>query len=237
MRQRRRPQPDPFLAYSAAAAQRYEGWYDTAAGRAQAAEEQRALSAMLATLPAAHTVLEVGCGTGYFTRWLAARDGMVLGADPSPGMLAVAREAGDGRYMRAAAEALPFADASSDVVAFITTLEFLPDPVLALREAARVARLGIVLGVLNLASPLGVRRTVAARFQPSVYRTAHFYTIWSLQRLLHQALPGQVQALQWTTVLWPRATPWFLRRLPFGAFMAMAVACKQSGQGAAPWST
>jgi len=198
-----------------------------------AKEEKHALTAMLATLPTAHSVLEVGCGTGYFTRWLAAQNGVVLGADPSAGMLAVAREA-DGAfgYVRATAEALPFADASMDIVAFITTLEFLPTPMLALAEAARVANDGILLGVLNLASPLGLRRKVSAWFQPSVYRSAHFQTVRSLQRLVHRALPGRVLDLRWTTALWPDRTPPAFRRLPCGAFIAMAVRLQDRPKGA-----
>ncbi|SHF14636.1 class I SAM-dependent methyltransferase [Streptoalloteichus hindustanus] len=38
------------------------------------------------------TVLDLGCGTGVFSRWLARRHGVrVIGADPSPPMLALAR--------------------------------------------------------------------------------------------------------------------------------------------------
>ncbi len=223
----RRSQPgpvDPFRSYSVQAARRYDDWYGTAAGRAVAEGEQAALVAMLATLPVAPAVLEVGCGSGHFTRWLATRGGRVLGVDPSAGMIAVAREAsGAVGYVLAAAEALPFADRSVDVVAFITTLEFLPDPTAALAEAARLARTGILLGVLNLASPLGVQRRVAACFRPSVYRSAHFYTAGGLQRLVQRALPGRVEAIHSTTTLWPGWMPQPARRLPCGAFIAMAV--------------
>jgi len=214
--------PNPFRAYSPAAAARYEAWYHLPAGRSVAVAEHNALAAMLATLPAHASVLEVGCGSGYFTRWLATRGERVIGVDPSPGMLTVARAAGDGRYVLAAGEALPFAAASVDVVAFITALEFLPAPAVALREAARVARRGILLGVLNLASPLGLRRALAARFRPSVYRAARFYTVWRLRRLLQRALSDRLQQVQWTTTLWPHGTPAPVRRLPGGAFIAMA---------------
>jgi len=220
----KRPPRDPFRGYSASAALRYEEWYHSPAGRVVAGEEERALAAMLARLPTARSVLEVGCGTGYFTGWLATRDGLVLGLDPSPGMLAVARDVSGGPdYVLAAAEALPFADASLDVVAFITTLEFLPEPLVALEEAARVARSGILLGVLNLASPLGLRRRIEAWLRPSVYRSARFHTVQSLRRLLHRAVPARVQSLHWTTAVWPGAIPEALRRLPCGAFIAMAV--------------
>ena len=217
------PRPsDPFRAYSSADAARYDAWYQLPAGRRVATAEHDALAAMLAMLPAHDTVVEVGCGSGHFTRWLATQCARVIGVDPGPGMLAVARAAGGGAYVRAAAEALPLADASADVVAFITTLEFLAAPTAALREAARVARGGILLGVLNRASPLGLRRTLAARFGPSVYRAARFYTVWSLKRLLERALPDRLQQVRWTTTLWPPGTPTPVRRLPCGGFIALA---------------
>jgi len=217
------PSANPFSSYSRSDAERYEAWYHTPAGRVVASEEQAALAAMLAVFPAQQTVLEVGCGSGYFTRWLAARGHTVVGIDQSPEMLAVAHTFGGASYVLATGEALPFADASFDVVVFITALEFIAAPITALQEAARVARAGIVLGVLNLSSPLGIRRKLTAWFQPSIYRTAHFYTIWGLRRLVWRALPGRVQHLQWTTTLSPRGVPRSLHRLPCGAFIVMAV--------------
>jgi SAM-dependent methyltransferase len=40
---------------------------------------------------AAHTILDLGCGTGQLTRALATGDRRVIGIDPAPAMLAVAR--------------------------------------------------------------------------------------------------------------------------------------------------
>ena len=46
----------------------------------------------LATDLDAHRILDLGCGTGMLTRELAAVDGRdVIGVDPAPAMLAVAR--------------------------------------------------------------------------------------------------------------------------------------------------
>src|ERR1043165_5979077 len=39
----------------------------------------------------AHTIVDLGCGTGLLTRELAVGDRRVIGVDPSPAMLAVAR--------------------------------------------------------------------------------------------------------------------------------------------------
>lgn len=202
-----------------------------------AAAEHGALLTMLATLPAHGSLLEVGCGSGHFTRWFAARSTAVVGLDPSPGMLAVAHETGGPcQYVQGVAEHLPFADASVEIVAFITTLEFLASPAAALQEAARVARTGILLGVLNLASALGVQRRLASVFRPSVYRSARFFTVWTLRRLVQRTLSTRSQALHWTTAVWPRSVPSSVRPwLPLGGFLAMAVQLKRPGKGAVPW--
>jgi SAM-dependent methyltransferase len=47
------------------------------------------------------------------------------------------------------AEHLPFDDNEYDFAVLLTVLEFCPDPGLALREAARVARKGLIIGYLN----------------------------------------------------------------------------------------
>jgi ubiquinone/menaquinone biosynthesis C-methylase UbiE len=55
------------------AAPTYEAWYATPRGQRAAAAEQALLDWLLAPFPHAASVLDVGCGTGHFTRWLAAR--------------------------------------------------------------------------------------------------------------------------------------------------------------------
>ena len=73
----------------------------------------------------------------------AARGAAVSGFDAAEAMLAIARErvpAGDFRV--ADLEAMPFSDASFDVVTGFNAFQFAGDPVRALSEARRVARPG-----------------------------------------------------------------------------------------------
>jgi len=78
----------------------------------------------LAHLEPGELVLEVGCGTGEIAMRAKARTGptgSVAGIDPSPEMIAVARQKAaqanlDIDYRVAGVEALPFADATFDVV-------------------------------------------------------------------------------------------------------------------------
>ncbi len=102
-------------------------------------------------------VLDVGCGEGALVRRLASSQARVVGLDPLPGALEQARRLGRSdpstRYVEGTAQALPFADASFDVVIFFNSLHHVPLGSMdaALGEAARVLRRR---GVLYVQEPL-----------------------------------------------------------------------------------
>ena len=207
------------------AARRYDRWYESPQGHRMAGIEVALLMELAGSFQSADSLLDVGCGTGYFTRSFAGRGLSVVGLDPSPAMLAVATDRGGGPiYTRGWAESLPFTDNSFDLVAFVTSLEFVADPSAALREARRVGRFGLIIGALNAFSPLGLRRKLHSRFRPSYYSAAHFYTPWSLRKVVRQELGDDVRIVTLRTVLWPGWVPAALRRLPLGAFIGAAVA-------------
>src|SRR4051794_29909315 len=89
-------------------------------------------------------VLDVACGTGAVTRLLVERvapGGEVTGLDLSERMLEVARSAVPGAtFVAADARELPFANASFDAATCQQGLQFVPEPVLALRELRRGVR-------------------------------------------------------------------------------------------------
>jgi ubiquinone/menaquinone biosynthesis C-methylase UbiE len=87
----------------------------------------RSADVALAAVPVPLRVLDVGCGTGAVLRELAERLPNVLeivGADPSDGMLAMAREDSPEqiRFVRAGAESLPFENERFDLV--VSTLSY-----------------------------------------------------------------------------------------------------------------
>ena len=94
--------------------------------------------------PAGDVVVDVGCGSGVLApHLLAAGWQRVLGVDPSGGMLARAATHTPGAaWVQGDAAALPVDDAQADAVASSFALMFIPDPVGALREMARIARPG-----------------------------------------------------------------------------------------------
>ena len=99
--------------------------------------------ALWQTLPeSAQHVLDLGCGTGYWTQRLAERypDAAITGLDLAPGMLTHARALyGDAiRWQQGDAAALPLDDASVDLVFSNLAIQWCPDIGAVLRELARV---------------------------------------------------------------------------------------------------
>lgn len=133
----------------------YDAWYDSARGHWIGGTEYRLLLTLLA--PRFGTrLLDVGCGTGWFTRRFSQLPGLdVVGADINDEWLAfaLARDR-ETNYIRADALALPFAADSFDYVVSVAALGFIPDWPRALAEMVRVARKQIVVGVLNRHSVL-----------------------------------------------------------------------------------
>lgn len=93
-------------------------------------------------------VVDIGSGTGTMCRELAVLvgpEGSVTGVEPNPVLRALAVERSDGTdvtYVDGAAGALPFPDASQDLVWCERVLQHVDDPQTALHEMARVLRPG-----------------------------------------------------------------------------------------------
>lgn len=96
---------------------------------------------------AGRDVLEIGAGAAQCSRWLARQGARPVATDVSGGMLREGRRrAGSGAdvpRVQADARALPFADASFDVVfTSFGAIPFVPDAARVHAEAARVLRAG-----------------------------------------------------------------------------------------------
>ncbi|MFB7255886.1 class I SAM-dependent methyltransferase [Streptomyces nojiriensis] len=117
--------------------------YDTTRGGIPRAEA--AAAAVLELLPAdAHTLLDIGCGTGIVTSRISRPALRVLGADASHGMAAVAVRRGVPVTLADAAR-LPVRSQSLDAVSAVWLLHLLREPGLVpavIAEAARVLRPG-----------------------------------------------------------------------------------------------
>ena len=94
--------------------------------------------------PARETALDCATGNGQAALGLAAWFAAVVATDLSPAQLALGRRHARVRYVAAAAERLPIADRSVDLVAIAQALHWLDLPAFY-REVRRVARPGAVV--------------------------------------------------------------------------------------------
>ncbi|MER3418587.1 MAG: hypothetical protein C4343_05730 [Chloroflexota bacterium] len=139
------------------AAARYEHWW----APVLAPSARRLLDDLIAIVPAARRILDVGTGTGTLAlealaRWPGAE---VVGLDGSTGMLDVTAERAAARFdsstrdrlrlVSGLAERLPFPDEAVDLVVSSFVLQLVPHRGRALREAYRVLRPGGWLGYVT----------------------------------------------------------------------------------------
>jgi SAM-dependent methyltransferase len=216
---------NPFTTPDIAAS--YEAWFDTPQGRHADRLEKGLLARLLASFPAARTLLEIGSGSGHFSRWFCGSGLAVVGLEPAAAMLAEARRGGgEVAYLRGDGLALPFARRTFDLVALITSLEFMPDPEQALAETTRIARQGLILGVLNRWSLWAIRYR---RSGGPVWSAARFSAPGELAALVRRAAGERLAEVAWRTALWPLPGLGELP-LPFGAFIGMSVRLRQNSQ-------
>ncbi|MBK9116082.1 MAG: methyltransferase domain-containing protein [Betaproteobacteria bacterium] len=204
----------------------YDAWYRTPRGAWIGGVEFATLTRALGANPG-ERVLDVGCGTGYFTRRLATECALdVVGLDPDRAWLDFARAhaAGGERYCAGRAEALPFPDASFDRTVSVTALCFVADPRRAVEEMLRVTRTRVVLGLLHRRSLLHLQKGRGGGV--GAYRGAHWHTRGEVRELF-AGLP--ISGLTSSTAVLlgggghasrvaERAASW----LPLGAFFVAA---------------
>lgn len=106
-----------------------------------------------------HSTLEIGCGTGTFSRRLAGRSDHVLAIDLSPEMIRLARERSTAfpniDFQLADILEAPLVDNSFDCIATIATLHHLPYREMLLKMKAALKPGGVLL-VLDLFEPAGL---------------------------------------------------------------------------------
>ena len=156
---------------------RYEAWFN----KHEAAYVSELL-ALRSFVPMEGRGLEIGVGTARF----AAPLSVAIGIDPAAGMLGYASARGV-NVARAVAEALPFAKGVFDYALIVTTLCFVDDPIVMLREIARVLRPGgaLIIGFIDRESPLG-QHYLAHQAESVFYREASFVSAAEVGTALEQ---------------------------------------------------
>jgi len=189
------PRPSGADVFTGAAAARYDAWFETAAGGYARELENELLMRAVGDLGGAR-VLDVGSGTGLHLELFAATGGRGVGLEPSRDMMTRAQKRLGGRgvgLVQGRAEALPFRDDAFDVVAMITSVEFVADARAAFAEAARVCSGRLVVAVLNAWSLSAALRRVKRNLKETLFRAVRFYGPYELRRALRVHLTAGVE--------------------------------------------
>jgi ubiquinone/menaquinone biosynthesis C-methylase UbiE len=197
-------------------AQVYEVWYDTT-GKSAARQEKKLLRALIRQSGGVKTVLDVGCGTGYFTAWYRTLGMSAVGLDRSRLMIQQAQQNHAIACILGDAHNLPFSANAFDLVSYITTLEFLGNPGSVIGEGQRVSRKALLLGVINQHSLLGWRYRQKGG---PIWDSANFFTLAQLIRMINENISQPHKILYWTTI-WPFGA--WISKLPWGGFIGMLV--------------
>lgn len=204
----------------------YDAWYDTPRGRWIGEAESHLLAHLLEPQPD-ETLLDVGCGTGWFTRAFSARAHRIVGLDIDAGNLAFARTRASVRevYVQGDAAGLPFADGAFDAAISVAALCFVTRWQDALAEIVRVSRKRIAIGLLHRHSALWLSkgRTGTA----GAYAGAHWHTRAEIEAAL-RGLP--VRDVRFGFAVFDPAASTFSRlleqvvpfRVPLGSFLAVS---------------
>ena len=225
---------DKELAFGQKQAEHYDNWFLTPEGK-YTDKREKDLLVRLMKPEAGQTLLDVGCGTGNYLLFFEELGYKVTGLDPSPAMMKYIADKMQKKpqALQAVSEALPFRDNSYDVVALITSFEFVKEAQKGVEEALRVARKKVVFGILNKTSCKNIWRRLRAKRKQSVFLKIRFYSVREMKRLIKAAAKGMPLKLDWGTVLTlPFCWVGPLRCLdrlfsfwknPFGSFLGMAV--------------
>ena len=214
-------------------ASNYDCWFDKPQNRFAAGLEFQLMLDMLKPMDG-NSLLDIGCGTGASLLPFLDRGLRITGIDPSPYMLDIAiKKVGHRADLhRGFAEDLPFDDNSFNYACFITTLEFVEDPMKAIEEACRVTKDRIFIGVLNRHALKGIQLRLKGMFIKSIYNHAQFFSVWELKKII-RAILGDVP-ISWRTVCQFLSASGkissriehsnLVQRCPFGAFVGIVFA-------------
>ena len=158
------PKTQPFEEH----ALDYEDWFER-----NSLVYETELQAVKKLLSETGEGLEIGVGSGRF----AVPLGIKLGVEPSKRMREIAKQRGM-EVIEGVAEALPFDDDKFDFALMVTTICFLDDVELAMKEAYRVIKPGgsLIIGFIDKNSNLG-KMYQKKRNESVFYKIAAFYSV------------------------------------------------------------
>jgi len=163
-------------------AKNYDRYYQTGIGKFVDRVEKALIRKYLNQIFSCE-MLELGCGTGHWTRFFCEEGFQVTAIDESGAMLEQARMKNipNADFLKADAASLPFEDQRFSVISSVTMFEFVENVDRILDEIDRLLKPGgyLVAGWLNALS-----ETAKSKDSDETFRHACFYTPAEIERLL-----------------------------------------------------
>jgi len=213
----------------------YEKWLQSPAGKAM---DEFFLS-MIPAILSPHKndrILDIGCGTGNQLLSLTKLGFGLNGVDASPDMIEIAKSRLGNRceLKTGQAEDLPFSDNEFDIAMLVNTLEFLDDPLAALKEAGRVAKKKVLICVINSLSLYNLGARLQGVFRETLARHIRPFHLWEMKSHIKNAYgavpivwryaPDWPQLKGRNTVLNPNMEGLF--NCPVGSMMGISITLK-----------
>lgn len=178
------------------------------------------------TVPPQPTILDVGCGNGYFTHYLHEW-GDTIGIDYSSAMLALNPHS---HLSKASGYQLPFADNAFDIVVCSNVLHHLDKPQAMLRDMKRVSRQYVVISEPHRNNPA---MFLLGMLKPEERSSLHFTKAYVEN--LAQSVDLTIVASKTMGLITPNRMPRSVVNLirpfdgpnPIGAYIVMVTRCEK----------
>jgi SAM-dependent methyltransferase len=159
--------------------------------------DDRIVSMLVASLalPPGSTILDIGAGTGKYSRALADRGYSVIAIEPSEVMRAQSMPHDGVRWVTAAAEEIPLRDNSADGAFVVLALHHFLDRARALQEIMRIIGVGPL--VIFTFEPSGLSRFWLADYFPILGREirSSFSDLKDVAGEVETLVPGKVTSV------------------------------------------
>ncbi|MFC1493879.1 class I SAM-dependent methyltransferase [Thermodesulfobacteriota bacterium] len=220
------------LIFDINSARLYENWYRSPMGSRMESFFERLLIEFLEP-EKQQRVIDIGCGAGNHLIYANKIGLSVTGIDASPYMIDLARSRLGRRseIKKAYAGELPFEDNEFDFAFLINTLEFLDNPLEALREAGRVASRKVFIIVFNRFATYCQWKKLSGLINKNIFPRIRTYSLWDIKALIYEAYGSA--PIQWQSEAY---LPDFIRKyklplkkffsinhLPFGFILGISI--------------
>jgi ubiquinone/menaquinone biosynthesis C-methylase UbiE len=161
----------------------YDAYYETMMGRQVDHVEKQLVWKYMMRMSLEKPLLEIGCGTGHWTRFFRQKGFKLTAIDLSEKMLEKAKQKNpeNVHFEKMNVEEMKFKDLTFENIVMITTLEFVENRDQAFLEIDRILKPGgfLLVGCLNELSEMGRQK-----MENEIYRDAHFFQPEELKKHL-----------------------------------------------------